>query len=87
MEQAFTCFMLTCMDIFYYTVALGHVGLKENWLYALKLFLDWDFFQTSFYKCMFIALKKVHSGRLWSKMDVPFRFINAIQLLLLMGTY
>lgn len=45
MEQAFTCFMLTLMDsIFYYTGALGHAGLKENWLCTLKCFIDLDFF-------------------------------------------
>lgn len=45
MEQAFTCFMLTCMDsIFYYTGALGRLWLTENWLCTLKCFLDLDFF-------------------------------------------
>lgn len=71
---------------------LLHGGLGAFWVKG-KLTLRSEvvfrsrFIQTSFYKCMFITFKKVHSGRLWSKMDVPFRFINAIQLLLLMGTY
>lgn len=83
--------MLTCLDsVFYYTRALRHVGLKENCLGTLKCFLDQDFFFLLYFinACLLYFFKRStveDSVAIWIYM--PFSFINAIKLLLLMGSY